>query len=205
MPPYTRRNAAPYVPSQSETDKVARNLNIKETLTVSNVSTQSLSVLGNVSGVLNTPNGVTVGNVLKVPTVTSDPTSTDLTVGPAHAGLITIDTSTTGKMYFSVTRADLQTTRNGGVDAAKAAVLASNLVKNDILTAIEATFTAGNVFDATKANDYGVREVYNAFDVANPTGGNFADAAAVNAILNSVPEYSPHEFSKAQWVAVTSA
>ena len=192
--PYTRRNAAPYVPSPSETDLKARNIGITESLTASNINTLNLSVLGDVNGVLNAPQGVEVGGTLKVPTVNTTPINTDITIGPLSAGLITID-KINGKMYFSKERdnATGQTARDSGVVAAKGVDTSTGADKAAKLALIEGAYTATSTFNESLPFDYGVLQVYNAALAA-------VDAAAVAAAVSLVPVTTDHEFSKFEWV-----
>jgi len=109
MPPYNPTSV--YVPSPSETDKEARDMSIKRNLTVTNVSAQTLGVLGDLtsSGTLTaTKYALTDGVTLAAPLDTTSVLPVALTSGvtrlPATTatvgGLITID-QTEGIMFFS--------------------------------------------------------------------------------------------------------
>lgn len=132
---YTRRNANPYVPSASETNLEAKNLDVKQNLTVSNVSTMSLAVLGNMQGLTKCPDGVLV------PVYSGSPPAALATV----AGLIVVDKITGIKASIDKT-ADEQTEQADRTQGAKDALDATKAVttdKADAVTAID-NLTTGN-------------------------------------------------------------
>ena len=189
--PYTRRNATPYVPSPSETDLKARNIGITESLTASNINTLNLSVLGNVNGVLNAPQGIEVGGTLKVPTMSAALTANDR---PSHAGLITVDTSASGKMYFS-------RKKSGFVSAEK--LSGAKAARDTVYSAADLTVAEDELVlsVAAAAGDYkiGLQVVLDIVAAATPkTPPVFATAKgdADTAVL------SLEEF---EWQVVTSA
>jgi len=135
MPPYNPTSV--YVPSPSETDKEARDMSIKRNLTVTNVSAQTLGVLGD----LTTGGSLAANGTLTVPVVryNGDPAPE---VAPS-AGLIKIDqTATSGRLYFSrlataaataaVTAADTATATNTTLTNANTAAEAGNLVNQAV-------------------------------------------------------------------------
>ena len=123
---YTRRNANPYVPSASERNLDAKNVDVKQTLTVSNASAMSLAVLGN----------------MQVKCVDGTPTATSATV----AGLIVVDKNSGIKVTIDKTTVE-QTAEADQTEGAKAALDATNAVttvKADAITDIEALSDSGD-------------------------------------------------------------
>jgi len=114
---YTRRNANPYVPSASERNLDAKNVDVKQTLTVSNVSAMSLAVLGN----------------MQVKCVDGTPTATSATV----AGLIVVDKTSGIKVTIDKTTGE-QTAEADQTEGAKAALDATNAVTTDKAAAVSA-------------------------------------------------------------------
>ena len=133
---YTRRNANPYVPSPSERNLEAKNLDVKQNLTVSNVSTMSLAVLGNMQGLTKCPDGVVV------PVYSGAPPAESATV----AGLIVVDNTTGIKASIDKTTGE-QTAEADQTEGAKAALDATNAVttdKGDAISAIDALSGSGD-------------------------------------------------------------
>jgi hypothetical protein len=137
MPPYNPTSV--YVPSPSETDKEARDMSIKRNLTVTNVSAQTLGVLGD----LTTGGSLAANGTLTVPVVryNGDPAP----ASAPSAGLIKIDqTATSGRLYFS------------RLDATTAAQSATDLNAANAAKTVADNAEAGNVsaqLVSTSGND----------------------------------------------------
>ena len=177
---YTRRNANPYVPSPSERNLEAKNLDVKQNLTVSNVSTMSLAVLGNMQGLTKCPDGVVV------PVYSGAPPAESATV----AGLIVVDNTTGIKASIDKTTGE-QTAEAAKTDGAKDALDATNAVTTDINAAVTAITELPDVNIDYNAGRDAVKTVVNG-------AGNLAAAKiAANAKYLELKQISDIKF---KWV-----